>query len=190
MKTFEAIIDAIGGIDVYLPYDVDVRSETNPKGFHVEAGQHHFDGATALWVARIRQYNVFGRAENQNIVMCAVRKKLLSPAIMPAIPQLIKDFQRYVQTDFSPEQINQLACLATQMHGTNIVFASFPIDLFKRSTIYDPELKGNTFIFDADFNILRDYIDRFQQGSWPDPNTLINNTPTPLGTDDAFACDD
>jgi LCP family protein required for cell wall assembly len=190
MKTFEAIVDAIGGIDVYLPYDVSVKSPANPKGFSVDKGQHHFDGETALWVARIRQYNVFGRAENQNIIMCALRKKLLSPAIVPAIPQLVKDFQRYVQTDLSPEQINQLACLANQMHGTDVVFASFPIELFKRSTMYDPDLKGNTFIFDADFNILRDYIDRFQQGTWPDPNTLINTTPSPAETDAEFACED
>jgi LCP family protein required for cell wall assembly len=190
MKTFEAIVDAIGGIDVYLPYDVSVKSPTNPKGFSVDAGQHHFDGETALWVARVRQYNVFGRAENQNIIMCALRKKLLSPAVVPAIPQLINDFQRYVQTDLSPEQINQLGCLAAQMHGTDVVFASFPIELFKRSTIYDPDLKGNTFVFDADFNILRDYIDRFQQGTWPDPAAQINNTPTPLGTDAEFSCED
>ena len=190
MKTFEAIVDAIGGIDVYLPYDVSVKSPTNPKGFSVDKGQHHFDGETALWVARIRQYNVFGRAENQNIIMCALRKKLLSPAIVPAIPQLIKDFQRYVQTDLSPAQINQLGCLAAQMHGADVVFASFPIELFKRSKIYDEQLNGETFIFDADFNVLRDYIDRFQQGTWPDPNTLINTTPSPAETDAEFACDD
>jgi len=190
MLTFEAIVDAIGGIDVYLPYDVDVRSATNPKGFHVEEGQHHFDGETALWVARIRQYNVFGRAENQNIIMCALRKKLLSPAIVPAIPQLITDFQRYVQTDLSPEQINQLACLATQMHGANVVFASFPIELFKRSKIYDPQLNAETFIFDADLNALRDYIGRFQQGAWPDPQAVINTTPSPAETDLEFACED
>lgn len=190
MKTFEAIVDAIGGIDVYLPYDVDVRSETNPRGFHVEQGQHHFDGETALWVARIRQYDVFGRAENQNIIMCALRKKLLSPAIVPAVPQLIKDFQRYVQTDLSPEQIKQLACLATQMHGADVVFASFPTELFKRSKIYDKQLHGETFIFDADFKILRDYIGRFQQGTWPDPKMFINITPSPAETDAEFACDD
>jgi len=190
MKTFEAIVDAIGGIDVYLPYEVSVRSPQNPKGFAVPAGQHHFDGNTALWVARIREYNVFGRAENQNIVMCAVRKKLLSPAIVPAIPQLIQDFQRYVQTDLSPEQINQLACLATQMHGTDVVFASFPIELFKSSRTFDPQLGDTTFTFDVDFNILRDYIDRFQQGTWPEPDTLIDSTPSPGGTDAAFACDD
>ncbi len=190
MRTFEAIVDAVGGIDVYLPYEVSVRSPQNPKGFAVPAGQHHFDGETALWVARIRQYSTFSRAENQNIIMCALRKKLLSPAIVPAIPQLIKDFQRYVQTDLSPQQINQLACLANQMQGTNVVFASFPIHLFKSTRIVDPQTGTTTVIADADFNVLRDYIDRFQKGVWPDPNLIINTTPSPAETDLEFACED
>jgi LCP family protein required for cell wall assembly len=190
MLTFEAIVDAIGGIDVYLPYEISVRSPANPKGFAIPPGQHHIDGETALWVARIRQYHTFGRAENQNIVMCALRKKLLSPAVVPAIPQLVRDFQRYVQTDLSLEQINQLACLATQMSGTNVVFASFPMELFKNTKTFDPQLKTTTSTLDSDFNILRDYIDRFQQGTWPDPSLMINNTPSPAETDLEFSCDD
>jgi anionic cell wall polymer biosynthesis LytR-Cps2A-Psr (LCP) family protein len=141
-------------------------------------------------VARIRQYSTFSRAENQNIVMCALRKKLLSPAIVPAIPQLVKDFTRYVQTDLSPEQINQLACLATQMKGPNVVFASFPINLFKATKTFDPQLGTTTTTAGADFNILRDYIDRFQQGIWPDPNLIIKTTPSPAETDLEFSCDE
>jgi len=190
MQTFTGIVDAIGGIDVYLPYDVSVRSESNPKGFEVDAGQHHFDGNTALWVARIRQYHTFGRAENQNIIMCSLRKKLLSPAIVPAIPELVSTFKKNVQTDLSPEQINQLACLANQMHGTDVVFASFPIKTFTNKRFYDPQLKAEISTLDADFDVLRDYIDRFQQGSWPDPNLFINVTPSPAATDLEFACGD
>lgn len=190
MLTFEAIIDAIGGIDVYLPYEISVKSPENPKGFGIPPGQHHIDGETALWIARIRQYSTFSRAENQNIVMCALRKKLLSPAIVPAIPQLVKDFQRYVQTDLSPEQINQLGCLATQMRGTDVVFASFPMELFKSTKTFDPQINSTTSTIDADFNILRDYVDRFQQGIWPDPNLFINNTPSPAATDLEFSCED
>ncbi len=190
MTTFENIVDAIGGIDVYLPYDVDVRSAANPEGFHVEEGQHHFDGETALWVARIRQYHTFSRAENQNIVMCALRKKLLSPALVPAIPKLVETFQRNVQTDLSPEQINQLACLANQMSGTNVVFASFPIELFTNKKIFDPQLGATTSTLDADFNVLREYISQFQQGTWADPNLAINSTPSPAEADKEFACDD
>jgi LCP family protein required for cell wall assembly len=190
MRTFEAIVDAIGGIDVYLPYEISVRSKENPKGFAIPAGQHHIDGETALWVARIRQYHTFGRAENQNIIVCALRKKLLSPAVVPAIPQLVSDFQRYVQTDLSPQQINQLACLAAQMSGTDVVFASFPMELFKPVKTFDPQIKATTSTLDADFGILREHIARFQAGTWPDPHLGINNTPSPAETDLEFACDD
>ncbi|MEO8354518.1 MAG: LCP family protein [Chloroflexota bacterium] len=185
MLTFEAIVDAIGGIDVYLPYEISVRSPANPKGFAIPPGQHTIDGETALWVARIRQYSTFSRADNQNIVMCALRKKLLSPAVVPAIPKLVRDFQRYVQTDLSPEQINQLACLATQMKGTSVVFASFPMELFKNTKTFDPQLKTTTSTLDVDFTVLREYVDRFQQGTWPDPNP-----PAPEETDLEFSCDD
>jgi LCP family protein required for cell wall assembly len=186
MRTFEAVVDAVGGIDVYLPYEISVRSKDNPKGFAIPEGQHHIDGETALWIARIRQYDTFGRAENQNIVMCALRKKLLSPAVVPAIPTLVKDFQSYVQTDLSLEQINQLACLATQMQGTDVVFASFPMEVFKGVKMYDPQLKTTTSVLEADFNVLRDYIDRFQQGTWPDPNLVIPSAETDL----EFSCED
>ena len=190
MVTFENIVNAVGGIDVYLPYEVSVRSPENPKGFAIPAGQHHIDGETALWIARIRQYHTFSRAENQNIIMCALRKKLLSPAVVPAIPQLVTDFRRYVQTDLSPEQINQLACLANQMNGTDVVFASFPISLFKNAKVFDPQLHATTSVLDADYNVLRDYIDRFHQGTWPDPDLVINTTPSPAETDLEFACGD
>jgi LCP family protein required for cell wall assembly len=190
METFEAIVNAVGGIDVYLPYEISVRSKDNPKGFAIPPGQHHIDGETALWIARIRQYTTFGRAENQNIVMCALRKKLLSPALVPAIPKLVKDFRHYVQTDLSPEQINQLACLATQMHGTNVVFASFPMELFKSTKTFDPQINTTTSTIAADFNVLRDYIAQFQAGTWPDPNVVVNNTPSPGETDLEFSCED
>lgn len=190
MQTFTAIVDAIGGIDVYLPYDVSLRTEEHPDWFEVQAGQHHFDGKTALWVARIRQYHTFGRAENQNIVMCSLRKKLLSPAVVPAVPELIRAFQKYVQTDLSPEQINQLACLANQMDGNDIVFASFPIKTFAIKKFFDPQLKAEISTLDADFDILREYIDRFQHGTWPDPNAIVINTPSPATTDLEFSCGD
>ena len=190
MHTFEAIVDAIGGIDVYLPYEISVKSKDNPKGFGIPPGQHHIDGETALWVARIRQYSTFSRAENQNIVLCALRKKLLSPAVVPAIPKLVRDFERYVQTDLSPEQIGQLACLATQMNGTDVVFASFPMELFKNTKTFDPQLKTTTSTIDADFDVLRGYIARFQAGTWPEPDLVISTTPSPAQTDLEFACDD
>ena len=181
MITFRNIVDAVDGIDVFLPDEISVRSPSNPKGFAIPEGHHHIDGETALWIARIREIHTFGRADNQNIVLCALRKKLLSPAIVPAIPELISTFQKYVQTDLSPAQINQLACLASQMNGSDVTFASFPIEIFSNAKKFDPQLKDTTSILEADNNVLRDYIDRFQQGTWPEPVEIDPELITDVG---------
>ena len=99
--------------------------------------------------------------------MCALYKKLMSPASVRSIPSLVNDFRKYVQTDLSPQQINQLACLAKEMNGTGVVFASLPMDMFKNAKVFDPQLKATTSVLDADYDLLRDYIDRFQKGTWP-----------------------
>lgn len=64
------------------------------------------------------------------------------------------------------------------------MFAGFPIEEFKVDKMYDPQLKATTSVLDADFNVLRDYIDRFQQGTWPEPNPVI--TPAEI----EFSCED
>jgi hypothetical protein len=54
----------------------------------------------------------------------------------------------------------------------NIAFASFPEELFTEIRIYeDPAFPKGLLIFDADFNILRDYAAKFQAGTWPQTKT-------------------
>ena len=79
---------------------------------------------------------------------------------------------------------------ANQMSGRDVVFASFPSELFKATKTFDPQLNDTTFTLDADFDELRSYIDQFQQGTWPDPSLFISATPSPADTDAEFACGD
>lgn len=168
MRTFEKIVNAVGGIYVTLPEAVDGRTaEDTNKRLLFEAGTHHLNGIQALTLARIRIEGTFARADNQNRVLCALRDKLVSPAIVTSIPELITAFQDAVQTDLSPAQLGQLACLGTQLGSGDIVFASFPQEHFKATRIYDPVFKGRTFIWDVDFEILRGYVSRFNEGTWP-----------------------
>jgi LCP family protein required for cell wall assembly len=170
MRTFENIVDAVGGIDIYLPNAVDGRThEDRAKRLVFPAGQQHLNGPQALTLARIRIDGVFDRMDNQNLVMCALKEKLTSPKVITSIPSLITSFKDNVQTDLTPEQLTQLACIGTQIKSENIIFASFPEELFTQARIYDPVFKGRVFIWDADFNILRDYVQRFNEGTWPDP---------------------
>lgn len=168
MRTFEKIVNAVGGIDVTLPKTVDGRTPDDMNSKLVfPAGTHHLNGPEALMLARIRIKGGFARAENQNRVLCSLRDKLTSPTVVTQIPELIEAFQGAIQTDLSPEQLSQLACIGTQIPSGNIVFANFPAEHFKQTRQYDPVFKKRVSVWEVDFEILRDYISQFHDGTWP-----------------------
>jgi LCP family protein required for cell wall assembly len=168
MKTFVKLVNAVDGVDVTLPEPVDGRTadDTNDR-LLFPAGTHHLDGTRALTLARIRIEGTFARADNQNRVLCALRNKLLSPDVLTRLPKLIQSFQGAIQTDLSPAQLGQLACIGTQIQSGNVVFAGFPEELFKQARQYDPVFKKNVFIWNVDFGMLRDYVAKFNEGTWP-----------------------
>ncbi len=171
MSTFSKIVDAVGGIDIYLPTDVDGRpidDHTEDMGYFY-AGQQHFNGDQALRFSRIRKkYNDFTRMDNQNMVLCALREKIMSPSVLPKVPQIIGAFQGSVLTDLTPKQIGQMACLLPSLKKENLLFTSLPDEILTPSRQYSPVLKDETFILDVDNQVLRDYVARFLAGTWPD----------------------
>jgi LCP family protein required for cell wall assembly len=168
MYTFTKIVDAVGGIDVTLPKAVDGRTaDDRSERLVFPAGTHLLNGTRALTLARIRISGTFARADNQDRVLCALRDKLTSSDVVTKVPQLIQSFQGAVQTDLSPEQLGQLACISTQIQPQNIIFASFPQEHFQHDRTYDPVFKKQVFTWNVDFAILRDYVARFNNGNWP-----------------------
>ena len=168
MDVFIDVVDAIGGIDITLTEAVDGRTYNDKSSRLVfPAGTQHLSGEQALTLARIRNISVFDRADHQNLVMCALRKKMESPETLMQIPDIISSFKDHIQTDLTPGQISQLACLGTHMPPGNILFAGFPRELFKSGKIYDPALKQKVFIWDTDFDELRKYVKQFNAGIWP-----------------------
>jgi polyisoprenyl-teichoic acid--peptidoglycan teichoic acid transferase len=169
MTLFIDVVDALGGLDVTIPEGgIDGRTTTDRSERLVfPEGPQHLNGEQALTLARMRNVSVFARAEHQNMVMCALRKKVESPETVLRLPAIINSFMNNIQTDLTPAQISQLACLGTQMPRSNILFASFPQELFTPGEAYDEVLKQDVFIWDADFRILRSYVAEFHAGTWP-----------------------
>jgi LCP family protein required for cell wall assembly len=175
MNVFVDVVDALGGFDITLPEGIDGRTSSDRSQRLVfPTGPQHLTGEQALTLGRIRNVSVFTRASHQNLVMCALQKEIEKPETILKVPAIITSFQKNIQTDLTPEQISQLACLGTGMPSRNITFVSFPRELFQPSTVYDPVLKLDLFIWDADFDILRDYVSQFNAGTWP--------TISPFGT--------
>jgi LCP family protein required for cell wall assembly len=186
MRTFEKIVDAVGGIKVNLPNGIDGRTSKDRSARLVfPPGVQTLDGEQALTLARIRNEGVFERATHQNTVMCALQEKLTSPSVVLRIPALINAFKGAVQTDLTPEQITQLGCIGTKLTGADITFVSFPQELFESARIFDPVFDGRVFVWDVDYDVLRDYVTRFNAGTWPAPTIAGDSEP---GEDSASTC--
>jgi len=183
MRTFEKIVDAVGGIKVNLPNGVDGRTaEDRSARLFFPPGVQILNGEEALTLARIRNEGVFERVSHQNTVLCALQEKLTSsPSVVVRIPALVDSFRGAVQTDLTPEQIAQLACIGTQLTTDDITFVSFPQEIFEGARVFDPVFDGRVFVWDVDYGVLRDYVRRFNLGAWPDP-AIANESQPDEGT--------
>ncbi|MCB8967104.1 MAG: LCP family protein [Ardenticatenaceae bacterium] len=128
---FSAVIngvDALGGIDVYVPYDIndptfpDMNYGYDP--LYIPAGQHLFDGTTALKYARTRHSdNDFFRAQRQQQVVLAVRDKALSLGIsglLTRAPILYQQLEQGIRTDLTLEEMVRIATTISEIPGENI----------------------------------------------------------------------
>ena len=186
MKVFVDVVDALGGLDMYLEEEIDGRyTYDQSERLYFPAGQQHLTGEQSLTLARNRKGSVFLRAQYQNMVICTLQEKLKSPEVIPQISKIIATFQENIQTDLTPLQLTQLACLGIQMPKSNIVFSSFPRNSFSNNMVYDPIAKQDVFVWKADFNELSAYVEAFEAGTWP---TI---SPSPLATPESgtSSCD-
>ncbi len=157
-NAFAAGIDAVGGIDLYVPEPVGSPDSSDP---YFAMGWHHMDGATALQYARLRPGNSSDlyRIDRQTALMLALRDRVFSSEVLPSLPALIRSMQESVLTDLSPAEINMLVCIGRAIDSDHI-----------RTLTIDPTLM--TSIIDEygyerlqpDFEGIRRFVQTFNAG--------------------------
>jgi LCP family protein required for cell wall assembly len=112
-KSFQKIIDAIGGIDIDVPKRMHYEDPWDDDGGLVidfQAGKQHMDGAKAITYVRYRdEEGDLGRIRRQQDFMKACMDKLVSPAIIPKLPTVIKEVMSSIKTDLSLRQLLEFA---------------------------------------------------------------------------------
>jgi hypothetical protein len=146
-NAFIEVVDLIGGIVVNVPEAIDDPSyPDNCYGydpFHIEAGQHRLDGATALKYARTRA--TFGgdvdRANRQQQVLMAARDQVVQLEMVPQLilraPQLWQTIQDNVTTNLALEEMLQLALLVQDIDRQNVRSAVLDFDYVYNETTPD-----------------------------------------------------
>jgi polyisoprenyl-teichoic acid--peptidoglycan teichoic acid transferase len=129
-QAFTRFVDAIGGVEMDVPYSIsdplypDMNYGYDP--FYIRAGRQTLDGATALKYARTRHGdNDFLRAQRQQLVMYAVRDRLLSADALPQLivqsPSLWGVLQDNLYTGLTLDQVIQLGLYIKDIPSENIM---------------------------------------------------------------------
>lgn len=104
------IVDHLGGVDVYSEYEFRT-SRNSEHVMDVQQGLNHFNGEEALAFSRERE-NVPGgdnqRGKNQQAVITAMIKKMVSPQMLMKANAIIDDVSDNVETNMSQEQMQSL----------------------------------------------------------------------------------
>lgn len=128
-NAFETVVDAIGGIDIDVPYTIsdpyypDMYYGYDP--FYITAGPHHLNGQIALKYARTRHGDSdFERATRQQQVLYAIRQRILDTNILPQwivqAPSMLGALKNNVYSGLTVDQLIQLAWYLKDVPQSNI----------------------------------------------------------------------
>jgi len=143
LQGFEALVDAIGGVDFYIPIDMDYDDPYQDLSIHFTKGMRHLYGADAMKVVRFRHNNDgtgygsedIGRMQTQQNFLKAIAKQTLTLSNVDKLDSFVKIFQKYVETDLSLGNLLWLGKEAIEIGTDSIDFSTLPGD-WKSPYIY------------------------------------------------------
>lgn len=128
-NAFVTIVDALGGIEVDLDYNINDPLYPNMTygydPFYLRAGHHLLDGSTALKFARTRHGDSdISRNERQQEVIMAIKDKATSPEMIPVLlanaSQLWAAIRDNFYTDIPLEKLIQLGLFVKDLQPESI----------------------------------------------------------------------
>ncbi|MDY6781438.1 MAG: LCP family protein [Cyanobacteriota bacterium] len=126
----EKLIDALGGVEVYVPKDMKYTDQTQHLYIDLEKGEQHLDGNEALQFLRFRhdEYGDLGRVQRQQILLRAAIEQMLKPSTIVRIPKMLKVIQSHLDTNLSVEELVALAGFAAQTERSQVEMLILPGD--------------------------------------------------------------
>jgi LCP family protein required for cell wall assembly len=136
MAGFQALIDAVGGINLILANDTDIGIIDDWQVEHIiktlPAGENHLNGEDALLYARSRIQgnnevigNDFVRMSRQKCVMSAMLAQLSPMSVASNFTSLAGAADNLLETSVPQSEISELASLALKARALPIISVSF-----------------------------------------------------------------
>ncbi len=126
MKALIKVVDALGGVEVDVPYNMVYNDPTQSLSINIQKGLQTLSGSDAVKFARYRRgsggsktISDYDRINNQQAVIKAILKKAVNPASLLKIPEFIGIFSENVYTDISAGNLLWFAERLAGLQGTD-----------------------------------------------------------------------
>ncbi|WP_225906795.1 LCP family protein [Thermoleptolyngbya sp. PKUAC-SCTB121] len=126
--SFRALVDLLGGIEVYVPFRMEYEDVTQKLKIDLEEGHQWLNGDQAEQFARYRNdgQGDIGRVQRQQQLLRALKDRLASPATVTKLPQIIALMQEYVDTNLTLEEMLALGNFALTMERSDLRMVMLP----------------------------------------------------------------
>jgi LCP family protein required for cell wall assembly len=124
----EKLIDALGGVEVYVPRDLKYRDDSQRFYVNLEQGQQYLDGEKAMQFLRFRYDSLgdIGRVQRQQILMRAVIEQTLKPTTLMRTPKIIDVVKSNLDTNLTVEELMALGGFASKMKRSEVQMLMLP----------------------------------------------------------------
>ena len=124
----EKLIDALGGVTLYVPEDMKYQDDSQHLYINLKQGQQHLNGAQAVQFLRFRYdaYGDIGRVQRQQLFLRALREQTLKPTTLTRLPKILGVVQSNLDTNLSVEELIALAGFASKVDRSNMQMLMLP----------------------------------------------------------------
>jgi polyisoprenyl-teichoic acid--peptidoglycan teichoic acid transferase len=113
---FGKLIDALGGVDIYVPKRMKYQDDSQHLYINLKAGQQHLDGNKAVQYMRFRHDDLgdIGRVQRQQTLIRALIEQKLNLATVARLSDILAVLKENIDTNLSVEEMLALAAFATK----------------------------------------------------------------------------
>ena len=128
LTAFREAVDAIGGVTVDVPYDMNYDDPAQNLSIHLTAGEQRLDGTQAEGLIRFRSDYIrgdLGRVDMQKLFLTALLKQGKEVSLLQ-LPALLKTAIRHLSTGMSFSDLLFFAKEAQKLDLSRVTFLTLP----------------------------------------------------------------
>ncbi|MEH2061476.1 MAG: LCP family protein [Nostoc sp.] len=122
------LIDALGGVSVYVPKNMKYQDDSQHLYINLKAGKQHLNGDQALQLLRFRHDELgdIGRIQRQQMVIRALMDQTLNPGTVAQLPKVLDVVKDHIDTNLTVEELVALMGFGVRTNRSNMQMLMLP----------------------------------------------------------------